>query len=49
VGDNKLALEAAVNAVFTGEDSTMAAQNIVPSILIPRQILDHAVKKETAR
>ncbi len=48
-GDNKLALEAAVNAIFAGEDSTMAAQKIIPSILIPRQTLDHAVKKETAR
>ncbi len=49
VGDNKLALEAANNAIFAGEDSTTVAQNIVPSILIPRQTLDHAVKKETAR
>jgi hypothetical protein len=32
-GDNKLVLEAAVNAVFAGEDLTMAPQNIVPSIL----------------
>ena len=48
-GDNELALEAAVDAVLAGEDSTLAAQKIVPSILIPRQTLDRAVKKETER
>jgi hypothetical protein len=39
LGDNELALEAAVNAVFAGEDSTMAAQNIVPSILFLIKLL----------
>jgi hypothetical protein len=48
-GDNKLVLEAAVNAVFAGEDLTTAAQKNVPSILIPHQTLDPAVQKETAR
>jgi hypothetical protein len=43
--DNKLALEAAINAVFAGEDWTTAAQNIVPSILIPCQTLDRVVKR----
>jgi hypothetical protein len=28
MGDNKLALEAAVNAVFAGEDSTTAAHKL---------------------
>jgi hypothetical protein len=48
-GDNKLPLEAAVNAIFAGEDSTMAAQNIVLSILISCQTLEPVVKKETGR
>ncbi len=48
-GHNKLALEAAVNAVLAGEDPTMAAQKIIPTILIPRQTLDRAVKREAAR
>jgi hypothetical protein len=48
-GDDKLALEAAVKAVFAGEDLTTAAQKNVSSILIPRQTLDHAMQKETAR
>ena len=47
--DNKLGLKAAVNAVFAGEDLTTAAQKNVSSILIPRQTLDHAMQKETAR
>jgi hypothetical protein len=49
MGDNKLALEAAVNAVFAGEDLTTAAQKNVSLILIPRQTLDHTLQKETAR
>jgi hypothetical protein len=49
MGDNKLALEAAVNTVFAGENSTTVAQKNVSLILIPHQILNPTMQKETAR
>jgi hypothetical protein len=48
-GDNKLALDAAVDAILIDDDHKIASREIVPGILIPRATLEHVVAQERAR
>ena len=48
-GDNKLAMEAAISAALAGEDPTVAAQAIIPGIIISRGTLDRNVKAARER
>jgi hypothetical protein len=48
-GDNKLALDAAVDAILINDDPIIASREIVPGIDIPRSTLERAVAQERAR